>query len=77
MDISRRKFLKLIFVGSGAFLLEKVMGPLFSKFLDNSSVQTNPPAKTNFRNFKITEDSQILSVYDSSGEEVFQIDNRV
>jgi len=36
MDENRRKFLKIIFIGSGALLMEKVLGPLFSRFLDSS-----------------------------------------
>jgi len=56
---------------------EKVLGPLFSRFLSNSSVKTNLSNKTNFRNFRIVENKEGLSIYDSSGKEIFQIDKRV
>ncbi len=77
MNENRRKFLKIILIGSGALLLEKVLGPLFSKFLNNSFTQPNSFTKTNFKDFKIVEDKKRLSVYDSSGEEIFQIDKEV
>jgi len=77
MDENRRKFLKIIFIGSGALLMEKVLGPLFSRFLDDSSAKTDPPSKTSFRDFRVVEGKKGLSVYDSSGEEVLQIDKGV
>lgn len=66
MDENRRKFLKVMLIGSGAFLAEKIFGPLFSQF-----------NKTGFRNFQIVENKEKLSIYDSSGEEIFQIDDEV
>lgn len=66
VDENRRKFLKIIFVGSGVLLMERVLGPLFSRFSGNS--------KTSFKNFRVTENNKRLSIYDSSGEEIFQID---
>lgn len=78
MNENRRKFLKIIFVGSGALLVEKFLGPLLSRFSDNPPVaRTDSSNKTSFRNFRVVEDKKILSVYSSSGEEILQIDNRV
>lgn len=70
MDIDRRNFLKIILIGSGALLVEKVLGPLFSEFSDNSST------KNNSTTFQVIEDKKSLSIYDSSGEEVLQIDKK-
>lgn len=50
MDKNRRKFLKIILIGSGALIAGKILGPLFSEFLDGLPAQTNliplpPPEK--------------------------------
>jgi hypothetical protein len=76
MNENRRKFLKIIFIGSGALLMEKVLGPLFSKFLDDPSAKADSMNKNSFRDFRVVEGQKGLSVYDSSGEEILQIDNR-
>lgn len=82
MNTTRRKFLKIIFIGSGAFLLEKVLGPLFSRFSNDAPAKTVSSDKialsnkTDFRNFRIIEDKTGLFVYDNSGKEIFQIDDR-
>ncbi|MFA4890418.1 MAG: hypothetical protein WC587_02170 [Candidatus Paceibacterota bacterium] len=81
MDKSRRTFLRVIFIGSGVLLAEKILTPLFSFFSDDSPAKANPKInslnKTNFREFQITEDKKKLSIYDSSGEEILQIDKEV
>ncbi|MBI2634975.1 MAG: hypothetical protein HYW79_00270 [Parcubacteria group bacterium] len=74
MDENRRKFLKIILIGGGAILAEKVLTPLFS-FLNDSSAKTGLLNKTSFGNFKIVENKEKLSIRDSSGEEIFQIDD--
>ena len=76
MDKNRRTFLKIIFIGSGALLAEKFLTPLFSFFSNDSSpkAKTDSLNKTSFRNFRIIEDKKNLSIYDSSGEEILQID---
>jgi len=74
MNKSRRKFLKIILIGSGALWAEKVLGPLFLRFSGNSSTKTDSLKKTSFRDFKVIEDKKGLSFYDSSGKEVLQID---
>lgn len=74
IDKNRRRLLTVMLIGSGTFLVEKVLSPLFSGFLGDSPVRINPPDKTSFGNFKIVENNKGLSIYDSSGEEVFQID---
>lgn len=66
---SRRKFLTVILLGSGAFLTEKILGPLSFRFFNDS------PTEDNFENFKIVKNKNGLSVHDNSGEEIFQIDN--
>ena len=68
MNEDRRKFLKIALIGSASFIVGKILGPLFSKFLDNSS------SKTSSGSFRIVEDKKVLSIYDNSGEEIFQID---
>ena len=75
-DKSRRNFLKLILVGSGALFVDKVLGPLFSGFLAEpfNNAKADPPPKTAFKDFKIVESKRVLSIYDSSGTEVLQID---
>jgi hypothetical protein len=79
VDKNRRKFLKIMLIGSGAFIAGKVFGPLFSKFLDSPFTKTDSlsKSKTGFGNFQIVENEKILSVYDNSGEEIFQIDKGV
>lgn len=71
MDINRRKFLKIILVGSGAFFADKIFGPLFSKFLNEPVIKSDRSA------FKVKENKKVLSVYDSSGAEILQIDKGV
>jgi hypothetical protein len=74
MNESRRKFLKIIFISSGTLLAEKILGPLLS-FLDAQSAKSD--SSTSFRNFRVVEDKKVLSVYDSSGKEILQIDRGV
>lgn len=78
MDNNRRKFIKIMLVGSGAVLAEKIFGPLLSKFWSNSLANTkNTHAssdKINFKSFRIAENKKALSIYDGTGEEVLQID---
>jgi len=74
VDTNRRQFLKIMLIGSGVLVIGKILGPLFSRSSDvilseNSAVpEEEPPA------FKALEDKRFLSIYDSSGEEVLQID---
>lgn len=74
IDKNRRKLLAVMLIGSGTFLVEKILGPFFSKFLNNQSVKTSLPNETGLGVFNIVENKKSLSVYDSSGEEVLQID---
>lgn len=78
MDTNRRKFLKIILVGSGTLAVGKVLSPALLKFFDGSSTKTDllPKTKTSFGEFQVVENEKILSVYDDSGEEIFQIDKR-
>ncbi len=68
MDKDRREFLKVILIGGGVFLIGKVFDPLFSKF------STYLSAKNSSSPFQVIEDRKRLSIYDHSGEEIFQID---
>lgn len=77
MDKNRRQFLKIILIGSGVLLAEKIFDPLFSKFFGSSLAKNNSSGKNNFRDFRVVEDKKSLSVYDSSGEEILQIDKGV
>ena len=74
MDKNRRKFLKIIFIGSGALLLEKVSSSLLPRFFNNSLTKTKSSNKTNLGGFRVAENNKRLSIYDSTGEEIFQID---
>lgn len=77
IDKNRRRLLTVMLIGSGTFLVEKVLSPLFSGFLYDPPIRLDPPNKPDFGNFKIVENKMGLSIYDSSGEEVFQIDKEV
>lgn len=74
IDKNRRKFLAVMLIGSGTFLVSKILSPLLSGFLNNSPAKTNLPNKTGFGGFQIAENKKGLSVYDNSGEEILQID---
>jgi len=73
IDKERRRFLTVMLIGSGAFLAEKVLGPLFSFFSDPSA-RSSLSNKPGSRGFNIVENKNGLSVYDVSGEEILQID---
>jgi len=72
---NRRKFIKLVLIGGGTILVGKVFSPLLLRFLDSSSTKTQPTAKTNSGDFQVVENKNRFSIYDNSGEEIFQIDN--
>lgn len=69
MDTTRRQFLKVILIGSGTF----VMGKLLSPLLSGSSHAALPlrPASP----FRVADNERFLSIYDATGEEVLQIDH--
>ncbi|MGD0977362.1 MAG: hypothetical protein ABR875_03670 [Minisyncoccia bacterium] len=77
MDKNRRKFLKILLIGSGTFLVVRIFGPLFSKFL-NTSLAKNEPLQhigdNNSTAFRVVNGQKSFSVYDESGEEILQID---
>lgn len=75
MNESRRKFLKTIIAAGGLIMIQKILGPLHSWF---SSAFPDKVGKTNYAgqiNFKVVKNDKGLSIYDSLGEEIFQIDN--
>ncbi len=74
MDNNRRKFLKIILIGGGAFVVGKILNPLFSKFSDSPLAKSDLSIKHEASTFKVIEDKKSLSIYDASGEEIFQID---
>jgi hypothetical protein len=76
VDKNRRKFLKIILVGVGAFFVGKVLDPFFSKSTNNSSARKEA-IKGKAPVFRVVENNKLLSIYDDSGEEVFQIDKEV
>ena len=76
MDKNRRKFLKIVLIGGGTLLVGKVLNPLFSA-LDDSSAKIGLPEKTAPKAFHVVENKKIFSIYDNSGEEIFQIDKEV
>jgi hypothetical protein len=80
MDQERRKFLKIILMGSGILITGKILGPLYSWFSDNSSAEKNigsgtDGAKEVSENFRVNRNNGGLSIYDTSGQEIFQIDD--
>lgn len=74
MNEGRRKFLKTILIGGGAVLVEKIFGPVLQPFISGLSARNDSTKKAILRNFHIVEDKKVLSIYDSTGEEIFQID---
>lgn len=74
MNRERRKFLKMLLIGSGAFLVGKVFGPLSSRFLDHPVSNGKDMPKPESKAFRIVEDKKVLSIFDETGEEIFQID---
>ena len=83
MDKNRRKFLKIMFIGGATLLFGRVLSPLFSGLFNDSlsgfnknNFKNGPQNKTGLVSFRVFEDKEILSIYDSSGEEVFQIDKK-
>lgn len=76
MDKNRRQFLKIVFIGSGALIIEKILGPFFSKSLNvalDAPVVDKPKRKRQTA-FKVVEDDKIFAVYDHTGEQIFEID---
>jgi hypothetical protein len=74
VDKNRRNFLRIILVGGGTFIVGKILSPLFSKSFIKSLDNRLTPRNTNVQAFRVIEDKKVLSVYDDSGEEIFQID---
>lgn len=76
MDKNRRKFLKILLIGSGTLLVGKIFNPFFSKFSNDSFTKTDSSSetKTSLGDFEVVENEKKLSIYDDSGEEIFQID---
>ena len=64
----RRNFLKILLVGGGVLVAGKVLGPVLSRILNGPSVETQ------FESFRAVENKKTLTIYDSTGEEIFQID---
>ena len=46
MDKNRRKFLKVVFIGSGLFIAGKILNPLLSKSLTKSLSEFSPQEKS-------------------------------
>jgi hypothetical protein len=72
VDKNRRKFIKVMLIGGASFITGKILAPLLSKSLNNLD---SPRAQNDPVTFNIVENKKTLSVYDNSGEEIFQIDN--
>ena len=68
LNKDRRNFLKIMLVGGGVLVAGKFLGPVFSRFMNGPSVETN------FTSFRAVENNRTLTIYDSTGEEIFQID---
>lgn len=80
MNEERRQFLKIILIGSASLIAGKVLGPVLSGLLGDQFVGPKPERqKKNLTTtvasaFKIVENQKMLTVFDSQGEEIFQID---
>lgn len=75
VDNNRRRFLKIILIGSGTLVVGKVLGPFLPRFFNVSSTEASSPlTKTDSSAFRVVENKKVLSIYDNSGEEIFQID---
>jgi len=65
IDKNRRKFLTVMLIGSGAFLVEKILTPLFSRFLNDSSAPTTKTglsSKASLGGFRIVENKEIFQI---------------
>ena len=71
MDKERRKFIKVLLIGGTSFIVGKTLGPLFSRFFE----ATPANSKNESTAFNIIQNNKKLSIFDDSGEEIFQIDN--
>lgn len=69
MDQKRRKFLKILLVGSGVLLAGKIFGSRILDFFFPDSKTTK-----DFENFRVSENKGELTISDQSGEEIFIID---
>lgn len=85
MNQNRRKFMKILLVGGGVLLVEGIMSVWYSK-LFNRSHSKEPSLKKDVNKkltkqtapkFRIRQNNQYLSIYDSTDEEIFQIDNGI
>lgn len=74
INVNRRRFLTAMLVGGGAFLAERILSPLFSRFANDPSARRDLPDKPTTADFKIVQNKKGLSVYDGSGDEILQID---
>jgi len=72
VDKERRKFIKILLIGGTSFIVGKTLGPLFSKFFDSPSADNKNDSSVAF---KVVQDKKKFSIFDDSGEEIFQIDN--
>lgn len=75
MNENRRKFLKTVLVGGGVVLAQKILGPVLHGLTSNPPAKANSSDKGDFANFKVVKGGKGLSIYDSSGEEIFQVDD--
>lgn len=73
MNENRRKFLKIVLIGSASLAVGKIFGPLLSVFLEKSS-HVESQKKIRPTAFKTVEDDKTLHFYDDTGAEVLQID---
>lgn len=86
MNTHRRKFLKIVLIGSASFVVGRIFGPIVSgvtKLTENTentggrNDKIESLSQTDPGSFKVIEDKNFFSVYDESGEEVFQVDKSV
>lgn len=75
MHIERRKFLRLLLLGGGAFLIG-LLGKFFSP-VSNLFSGSKSRREKDFKNFKVVEEKDKLIFIDKTGEEILILDRGV
>jgi hypothetical protein len=73
VDTKRRNLIKLAVIGSGAFVLGKILGPSINLF-SQEMVLDDGSKETMFNNFRVQENGEELGIYDRLGNEILVIE---
>jgi len=74
MEENRRKFLKYLFIGAGAFILGKALHSTTNLFSSGKSSSEANTKEYLFKNFRIVETDEELSFYERGGDEILIIE---